>query len=367
MKSTIFLLTLGGCLLLALANPGATRDPLWQTALPGASAGSPAYSSGQAIVAGKDGTLIALDNAGKLVWRQKLPGGCLAAPAIDGDGSIYVAGAEGTLVRFTPGGKEIWRAGLGQEMLATPLLGRDDVYTVSGTGRICRIGKKDGAVRKQAELGLPAHSAPVWDAERTTLLVPLKDFLLVAIDTELNVRWKFRTAGVIYSAPAVTPRNEIYLTSMDHHIYKLDQRGRLLWKFKARGWIKASPVIDEKGRVYFGSYDRNFYAVSTDGKAQWQFTGKAQFTASAVIDGAGTLYCGDTSGTVYALDRNGKLLWQYKSPDFITADLTILPDKVLLAGSIDGVLLAFRTGQPLSKKAWWAKYLGNLANSGFDE
>jgi outer membrane protein assembly factor BamB len=367
MKSLKILWIMGGCLLLTLAAPGAARDPLWRAVLPGAAAGSPAFFSGRAIAATKDGSLIALGNSGKLAWKQKLPGGCLAAPAVDADGSIYVACAEGTLLRFSPGGKEIWRAGLGQEMLATPLLGRDDVYTVSGTGRICRIGKKDGAVRKQAELGLPAHSSPVWNAKRTNLLVPLKDFLLLAVDSELNVLWKFRTAGVIHSAPAVTPQNEVYLTSMDHHLYKLDPRGRLLWKYKARGWIKASPVIDRKGRVFFGSYDRNFYAVSADGKAQWQFAGKAQFTASAAIDEAGNLYCGDTSGTVYALDRDGKLLWKHKSPDFITADLTILPAKVLLAGSIDGVLLALRTERPLSKKAWWAKYLGNLANSGFDE
>ncbi len=360
-------MTLGGCLLLALAIPGATRDPLWRVVLPGAGAGSPAVHGGHAIVATRDGSLVALDGTGRLAWKQKLPGGCLAAPAVDADGEIYVACADGTLMRFSTGGKELWRTALGQELLATPLLGRDVLYSVSGTGRICRINKKNGAITKQAELGLPAHSSPVWDAGRTTLLVPLKDFLLVAIDRELNVRWKFRTAGVIFSAPAVTPRNEVFLTSMDHHVYKLDKAGRSLWKYKARGWIKASPVIDQKGRVYFGSYDRNFYAVSNDGKAQWQFTGKAQFTSSAVIDEAGNLYCGDTSGTVYALDSDGKLLWQHKSPDFITADLTILPDKVLLAGSIDGVMLAFRTGHSLSKKAWWAKYLGNLSNSGFDE
>ena len=70
---------------------------------------------------------------------------------------------------------------------------------------------------------------------------------------------------------------------------------------------------------------------------------------------------------VYALGRDGRLIWEHKSPDFITSDLAILPTKVLLAGSIDGTLLAFRIDQPMSQKAWWAKYLGNLANSGFDE
>ena len=51
----------------------------------------------------------------------------------------------------------------------------------------------------------------------------------------------------------------------------------------------------------------------------------------------------------------GKLAWQYKHADFISADMAILPEKILLAGSIDGTLLAFRIQQPLSRPAWWAK------------
>jgi outer membrane protein assembly factor BamB len=350
-----------------LTAVGAATRPAWQFSLGSACPGSPAYSAGRAVVTTKNGLLLALDGDGKISWQQKLPGGCLAAAAVDTDNDIYVACAEGTVLRFTSAGKRVWQANLDVEMLATPLLSTDALYAVGAGGRVSKVRKKDGALVKKIELGLPVHSSPVWDAGRKVLLVPTKNYFLFALDTELNVRWKYRTAGVIYSVPAVTPRNEVYLTSMDHHLYKLDNGGRLLWKFKAKGWVKASPVIDEKGRVYFGSYDRNFYAVSDDGKPLWQYKGKAQFTASAAVDAAGNLYCGDTSGTVYALNRDGNLIWQYKSPDFITADLTILPDKVLLAGSIDGILLAFRTGQPLAKKAWWAKYLGNLANSGFDE
>ena len=122
MLKNIFLL-LTACLLLVSTAPGAALDPLWQTRLSGAGAGSPAFFSGRAIVATKDGTLIALDGAGKPAWKQKLPGGCLAAPAVDDNGDIYVACADGILVRFTAGGKEIWRAELGQEMLATPAAG----------------------------------------------------------------------------------------------------------------------------------------------------------------------------------------------------------------------------------------------------
>jgi outer membrane protein assembly factor BamB len=363
-KKNIFFIVLVFTL---LTTAVAETRPAWTFSLGSACPGSPAVAAGRAVVATRDGVLLALDKDGKESWQRKLPGGCLASPALDANGDIFVACADGTVLRFTAAGKEVWRVDLDDEMLATPLLAADALYAVGGAGRVSKVSKKDGALMKKIELALPVHSSPVWDAGKKNLLVPTKDNFLFALDTELNVRWKFKTTGVIYSAPAVTPLNEVYFTAMDHHLYKLDNNGRLLWKYRAKGWVKASPVIDEKGRVYFGSYDRNFYAVSDDGQPLWQYKGKAQFTASAAIDAAGNLYCGDTSGTVYALDRNGRLVWEYKSPDFITADLTIMPDKLLLAGSIDGILLAFRTGQPLAKKAWWAKYLGNLSNSGFDE
>jgi outer membrane protein assembly factor BamB len=350
---------------LALLLPAtADKTPLWKMQMAPESPGSPAVYKQTAIVLTKGGTLYALDIAGKIVWKEKLTAGCLAPPAVAPNGDIYVACSDGSLHRFSAAGKQIWQTKLDQELLATPLLAAETIFTVSAKGLVCRISQKDGVILNKIALNLPVHSSPIWDSHQQMLLLPVKNFYLIALSQDLQIIWKFKTLGVNYSVPAVTPENEIYFTSMDRHLYKLSAKGRLLWKYKTRGWIKASPVIDENGRVYFGSYDNNFYALDSDGKLLWQFRGKASFTASAAIDAA---YCGDTSGTVYALDRDGKLAWQYKSADFISADMTIMPDKILLAGSIDGTLLAFRIDQPLSRKAWWAKYLGNLRNSGFDE
>lgn len=350
-----------------LLPAAADKKPLWQIRLAAASTGSPAVVAQTAIVATKGGMLSALDSAGAKVWEQKLPAGCLAPPAAAANGDIYVACVDGSLLRFSAVGEQIWRIQLKQELLATPLLAAETIFAVSGSGQVWQIRQKDGAILNKIALNLPVHSSPVWDARRQLLLLPVKDFYLLALSQDLHIIWKFKTLGVNFSVPAVTPQNEIYLTSMDHCLYKLTAAGRLLWKYKAKGWLKASPVIDENGRVYFGGYNNRFYAVDNDGKPLWQFQGKASFTASAALDAAGNVYCGDTSGTVYALDRNGKLLWQYKSEDFITADMTILPGNILLAGSINGSLLAFKIEQPLSRNAWWAKYLGNLRNSGYDE
>jgi outer membrane protein assembly factor BamB len=363
-KNIIFVVLF--CLSLLL-TASIDKKPLWKIQQGAECAGSPAASAGSVIMVTKNGMLGALDSAGTTLWQQMLPAGCLAAPAIAPNNDIYVACIDGSLLRISAEGKTIWRINLEQELLATPLLATETLFAVSSSGRVWRIGQKDGVILNKLELQLPVHASPIWDARKRNLLVPVKDFYLLALNQELQVLWKFKTLGVIASSPAVTPKNEIYLTSMDRHLYKLTAAGRLLWKYKARGWLKGSPVIDEKGRVYFGGYDKYFYAVNMDGKLLWRFLGKASFTAGAALDAAGNVYCGDTSGTVYALDRNGKLAWRYKSEDFITADMAILPEKILLAGSIDGTLLAFKIERPLSRKAWWAKYLGNLRNSGYDE
>jgi outer membrane protein assembly factor BamB len=364
MKKTFFVALL--CLS-SLLPANVDKKPLWKIQLGAECAGSPAAFAQTAIAVTKNGMLGTLDSAGKTIWQRKLPAGCLATPAVAPDGDIYVACVDGSLLRFSAVGEQIWRINLEQELQATPLLAAETIFAVSASGQVYKIGQKDGVILKKIALNLVVHSSPVWDTQRHNLLLPIKNHYLLALSQDLQVLWKFETPGVIYSVPAVTPKNEIYLTSMDHCLYKLTAAGRLLWKYKAKGWLKASPVIDEKGRVYFGGYDNHFYAVNRDGKLLWRFQGKASFTASAALDAAGNVYCGDTSGTVYALDRDGKLIWQYKSEDFITADLAILPEKILLAGSIDGMLLAFRIEQPLSRKAWWAKYLGNLHNSGYDE
>jgi outer membrane protein assembly factor BamB len=365
MRFNKLILAACGCLLLARA--AWAREPLWKIGLGSEIAGAPAATAGRAIVVTKGGLLVALGEGGRIVWKRKLPGGCLAAPAVDRDGSVYVAGADGTLLRFSAGGKELWRAALGQKLLSTPLPGDRCLFQVGGDGRVWRIRKQDGRVEKQADLGMAVHASPVWDKARQCVLVPAKDYFLLAVDRELGVRWKFRTAGVNFAPPAVTPRGEIYCASMGRTLHKLAGDGHPLWSYRTQGWIKASPVVDSEGRAYVGCYDRQVHAVDADGRGRWKFPGRAQFTAGAVLDDAGRLYCGDTSGTVYALDGNGRKVWEYKSPDFITSDLTILPGRVLLAGSIDGTLLAFRVERPLSRRAWWAKSLGNLANSGFDE
>jgi outer membrane protein assembly factor BamB len=234
MKTSKIFFTFLFCLTLLLSATG-HKKPLWKITLPRESAGSPAVYKQTVIVVAKNGTLNAMDSAGKRIWQQKLPAGCLASPALAQNNDIYVACAYGYLLRFSATGKQIWQISLEQELMATPLLAAETLFTVSGSGQVCRIRQKDGVILKKIELNLPVHSSPIWDSRRQNLLVPVKDYYLLALSQDLQIIWKFKTLGVNYSVPAVTPENEIYLTSMDHHLYKLNAAGQLLWKYKAMG------------------------------------------------------------------------------------------------------------------------------------
>ncbi len=169
----------------------------------------------------------------------------------------------------------------------------------------------------------------------------------------------------MFSSPAIASNGSIYLTCMDHYLYKISPSGKLVWKFKAGRWIISSPVIDKEGNVYFGSYDRFFYSVDSKGKLRWKVKGRGAFNATPVIDSQGNVYTGNSSGNVFGFSKNGKELWRYKTDDFVRRPLTIITGKkILITGSLDRNIYAFRIDGTLSTDSQWPKYLGNYSNSG---
>src|SRR5690349_24644617 len=75
-----------------------------------------------------------------------------------------------------------------------------------------------------------------------------------------GVKWTFKTAGRVYSSPAVVD-GVVFVGSGDGNLYAIDAgSGAQKWKFTTRGRVASSPAV-EAGVVYFHSYDSNFYAV----------------------------------------------------------------------------------------------------------
>src|SRR5258707_11401087 len=86
-----------------------------------------------------------------------------------------------------------------------------------------------------------------------------------------GVKWTFKTGGAIVASPAIAD-GVIYITSLDGHLFAIDQdTGKEKWNFKSRMPIASSPAIDG-GTVYFVSSAGSLAAIdASTGKPKWVF------------------------------------------------------------------------------------------------
>lgn len=342
---------------------------LWKKFITVEITGAPVCFGNRIVFASKAGYIYCANpENGDMVWKTLIHAPILKALSIDTDGRIFAAASSKKLYCLNMNGEIQWSTALDGVPRTTPIMSKDFVYLGTEEGWVYAVNKSTHKTAWKTDIQLPIFSSAVFNHSQNQILVPTKDYHLVAVDTDGGIAWKYKTTGVIYSSPAITKTGDIYLTSMDHHIYKLSPRGALLWKFKCSRWIIASPVIDEKGNVYFGSYDRHFYCLDSHGNLLWKHKGKAGFNAVPVIDSLGNIYSGDSAGAVHAFNSEGKVLWTHKTADIVNTGLSIYsPGKILIAGSLDGFIYAFKINGELSKTAIWPKYLGNQRNSGYVE
>jgi len=80
---------------------GGMAEPVRIAALGGTARGALTLARGGLLVGLLDGTLVALDEAGAILWREEL-GGSIAAPPALADGSIFVPLLHGVLVKLSP-------------------------------------------------------------------------------------------------------------------------------------------------------------------------------------------------------------------------------------------------------------------------
>ncbi len=347
------------------------RAPLWKANTDIEFAGSPACWEDSVFVASRRGWLMRFSIEGKEMWRKEIKGGLLAPPSVDEKGLVYIASpTEKELYCYDGDGNKKWTLPVKAAVRSSLLIAKNHIYTADDAGNVYALKKdtKNAApkVEWETSIKLPVFSSPALNKNETKLFIPTKDYYLFCLDASSGkILWKFKTFGVIFTSPAVTPKDEVYITTMDHHLYKISAKGELIWKYKTNYWNMSSPVLDADGNIYFGSHDNSFYCISPDGKLKWKHKSTRPFLASPVIDSAGTIYMGDATGALYAFSPSGKILWTYKHKVFIRSFLTIFSKhNLLLIGTGDAGLLAFKIKTTLSKSALWPKVLGDEQNSG---
>lgn len=135
---------------------------------------------------------------------------------------------------------------------------------------------------------------------------------IVALDNRSGkVKWKYQTAGKVYSTPAISD-GRVVCASTDSIIYCLKlTSGEMLWKYKTGKGIVASPVI-EGNSVFIGSSEGIFRSLDLKtGKLNWEFTGIRNFVESRPLVYQDKVYFGSWGNTFYALNKKtGSIKWK---------------------------------------------------------
>jgi outer membrane protein assembly factor BamB len=185
-----------------------------------------------------------------------------------------------------------------------------------------------------------------------------------------GVKWAFKTGGPIVASPAVA-EGVVYITSMDSHLYAVDQEtGKEKWNFKSSRPIASSPTV-ANGAVYFVSSGGAVVALDlATGKPKWAYATEYErkfeakglhgypspaqtipdawdvFTSSPAVAN-GKVFFGSGDGNVYAVDaQTGVLQWKFPTKDVVHASPAVANNTVYV-GSWDSRLYAIDadTGQ----------------------
>lgn len=197
-----------------------------------------------------------------------------------------------------------WRANAA--ITSPPAATEESVYVASADGLLTALKSRDGVVRWQAELGAPAHGAPVVLASR---VLAGTDAGLHSVSLEGVSQWTFETEGPVDAAPLVIG-SVAYFGARDNRIWAVDAVGGTpIWAATTAGPVASTPVAVGDD-IVVGSSDGRVYRLNrASGEPAWSWSAKA--AVRGVAARGDTLYVAAGRRLVALSTKKPEVQWQF--------------------------------------------------------
>jgi hypothetical protein len=136
------------------------------------------------------------------------------------------------------------------------------------------------------------------------LFIPTARDLVLAIEPNGHVRWRFRAPCGIIGSLCLVPGQGLALLGRDHAVYWLDARANLLLRAPMNARITLGPTAFGN-KVLVGTEDGKIVTLTRQGKRQSTHLGGAITAASPNSAGAVVL----AGGKAYGLDSDAQIVW----------------------------------------------------------
>jgi outer membrane protein assembly factor BamB len=187
------------------------------------------------------------------------------------------------------------------------------------------------------------------------IYAPNSDGGLYAFDLNGSMKGKFVAEHALWSSP-VTDGQNIYVSSMDHHVYAVNPANlNKIWGTELDASIIASPTVKD-GRLYVPTIGGTVFALNAEtGEILWQKNFDGGITGQVAVEGD-RLYFGsemNAAGKVYALNtEDGSTIWSFDAGGSVTSS-PLVKDNLVVFVTETGVVRAL----DLDGKSMWQQSL----------
>lgn len=263
-----------------------------------------------------NGFLIALNRAGRELWRRKIDGPLRATPTIGWDGRIFVA-TDTTISAFTVSGTRLWSARIPSPPLTDPTIdGEGNLVMVFSQGQIGWISPY-GEMKTLSLPSVPSCFFP-YDERPGTILTGFSDgtMTLTAMDgtSQSLPRLPGKPVGFVNrgSLAAVVLEDGI--------VFCIDIKNQnILWKGQGPAVAESQVrlIFDERGLYVLTS--TGAAGFSSDGRRLW-FVGLQGAAVVCSFSDEGILYSGGKDWVLYAYQVEQRVLARNVTPFGTTGD-----------------------------------------------
>ena len=226
----------------------------------------------------------------------------------------------------------------GEQFYSLPIVVDDETMLIAAnSGNLLNVDSVLIDVRRTFQLDDKVVANVL--AVDNTIFIPYQDGGISAysLDDLYAPLWRFPTEEGIWATPLLVG-DLLIASSVDHHLYALDQSsGRLVWSLDLGGSVASTPLL-ANDRLYVGSFNKSFFEISLDGEILSSYATQNWVWGTPAIDENGVVYLADLSGYVHALDsgRNLEPIWSSQIAERgIRAGPMVYLDRVIVA-SRDG-------------------------------
>jgi outer membrane assembly lipoprotein YfgL len=314
----------------------------------------PTVRAGNFVVAGDDGTVLALDaESGREVWRASAGAALSAGVGSDGRfASVVTAGNE--VVTFDAG-REVWRQRVSSRVVTAPLVAGERVFVMSIDRTVQAFDAADG--RRLWSLQRPGDALTlsqggVVSAFKDTLLVGQGPRLAAVDPLRGTLRWEVAMASprgtneverlADLLGPVVRLGDRVCARAFQSAVACVDaSRGALLWSRNAGG-INA---IGGDDQLIFGAdaSDRITAWRTASGEVAWTQETLLFRGLSGALAVSGSVIFGDAEGYVHFLSAaTGEAQLRLPTDGSAIVGTPVLAGTTVLVTTRKGGLYAFR-------------------------